>query len=52
MLKNHNLQFTNATTLNDPFDCHYELIDFSNVPKEHCKILPAEIIAEIAIMSI
>ena len=28
-----NLQFTNATQLNDPFDCHPKLIDYSNVPK-------------------
>ncbi len=36
MLRNSNLQFTNATQLNDPFDCHPALIDFSNVPvNEH-----------------
>lgn len=29
-----NLQFTNATQLNDPFDCHPKLLDYSNVPKE------------------
>ena len=34
MLKNSNLQFTNATRLNDPFDCHPALINFSNVPKD------------------
>lgn len=28
------LQFTNATQLNDPFDCHPKLIDYSNVPDE------------------
>jgi hypothetical protein len=27
-----NLQFTNASQLNDPFDCHPKLIDYSNVP--------------------
>lgn len=32
MLGKHNLQFTNATQLNDPFDCHPKLIDYSNVP--------------------
>lgn len=47
MLKNHNLQFTNATKLNDPFDCHYELIDFSNVPKEKCKIWSAKDISKL-----
>ena len=26
MLSNCNIQFTNATKLNDPFDCHPELI--------------------------
>ena len=30
MLHNSNLQFTNATRLNDPFDCHPALFDFSN----------------------
>lgn len=34
MLSNSNIQFTNATKLNDPFDCHPSLIDFSNVPEE------------------
>lgn len=33
MLGNSNLQFTNATQLNDPFDCHQKLMDYSNVPK-------------------
>ena len=32
MLSNGNIQFTNATKLNDPFDCHPSLIDFSQVP--------------------
>lgn len=32
MIGNSNLQFTNATQLNDPFDCHPKLIDYSNVP--------------------
>lgn len=38
MLYYSNLQFTNATRLNDPFDCHPSLIDFSNVPAEKTKI--------------
>ena len=38
MLSHHNLQFTNATKLNDPFDCHPSLIEFSHVPEEQCKI--------------
>lgn len=33
MLQNSNLQFTNATRLNDPFDCHPALFDFSNAPE-------------------
>ena len=32
MIGNRNLQFTNASQLNDPFDCHPKLIDYSNVP--------------------
>ena len=32
MIGNKNLQFTNASQLNDPFDCHPKLIDYSNVP--------------------
>lgn len=34
MLALSNLQFTNATQLNDPFDCHPGLLDFSNVPDD------------------
>lgn len=34
---NQILQFTNATQLNDPFDCHQKLIDYSNVPKDMLK---------------
>lgn len=37
MLNYSNLQFTNSTRLNDPFDCHPSLIDFSQVPKERTK---------------
>lgn len=33
MLEHHNLQFTNATRLNDPFDCHPALFDYSNAPE-------------------
>lgn len=42
MLKNRTLQFTNATKLNDPFDCHPSLIDFSKVPSERCKVWSPE----------
>jgi hypothetical protein len=34
MLDNGNLQFTNATKFNDPFDCHPELIGFSHISPE------------------
>jgi len=44
MLSNSNLQFTNATRLNDPFDCHPSLMDFSNVPKSICKGWPPHVI--------
>ena len=30
MIGNSNLQFTNATQLNDPFDCHPKLFDYSS----------------------
>ena len=33
MLWNKNLQFTNASQLNDPFDCHPKLLDYSKVPE-------------------
>ena len=34
MLGNRTLQYTNASQLNDPFDCHPKLLDYSNVPDE------------------
>ncbi len=34
MLYNRSLMFTNATQLNDPFDCHQDLVDYSNAPSE------------------
>lgn len=42
MLYYRTLMFTNATKLNDPFDCHPGLIEFSNVPKERSGIWPAK----------
>lgn len=42
MLHNSNLQFTNATRLNDPFDCHPALFDFSNVPVNERNWPPAD----------
>lgn len=47
MLYYKTLQFTNATQMNDPFDCHPSLIDFSNVPKEKCVCWPADVIESI-----
>jgi len=47
MLSNSNLQFTNVTQLNDPFDCHPSLIVFSNVPSERCMVWPAEDISSL-----
>ena len=42
MLSNGNIQFTNATKLNDPFDCHPSLIDFSQVPAERTRVWSKE----------
>ena len=42
MLKYHNLQFTNASKFNDPFDCHPALFDYSNVPTTKNNWPPAE----------
>lgn len=47
MLSNGNIQFTNATKLNDPFDCHPSLIDFSQVPSERTMIWDKETIIDI-----
>jgi len=47
MMKCHNLRFVNATRLNDPFDCHPSLIDFSKVPAEKCKMWPPHLIEEL-----
>lgn len=47
MMKCQNLRFANASRLNDPFDCHPSLIDFSNVPEERCKKWPPELITEL-----
>ena len=47
MLSNGNIQFTNATKLNDPFDCHPSLIDFSQVPSERTKNWSKEDIIDI-----
>ena len=46
MLHYSNLQFTNATRLNDPFDCHPALFDFSNVPVNENNWPPADFLKE------
>ena len=47
MLSNGNIQFTNATKLNDPFDCHPSLIDFSQVPTESARTWGKEAIMDL-----
>ncbi len=47
MLYHSNLMYANATTFNDPFDCHPGLIDFSNVPPEECKEWTPEIVEDL-----
>lgn len=42
MIGNKNLQFTNASQLNDPFDCHPKLIDYSNIPNTRLKGWPEQ----------
>ena len=42
MIWNSNLQFTNATQLNDPFDCHPKLLDYSDVPKRIRGLVPED----------
>lgn len=44
MLYHSNLMYANATTFNDPFDCHPSLIDFSHIPPEACKGWSKELI--------
>lgn len=47
MLTYKNLQFTNPACLNDPFDCHPGLIDFSNVPSEKTKVWGKDVIEQV-----
>lgn len=49
MLEHHNLQFTNATRLNDPFDCHPGLIDYSNANNREAQVWGQKIVEEIKI---
>jgi hypothetical protein len=46
MLQNHNLQFTNATRLNDPFDCHPSLFDYSKAPKNEYNWPPSDFLRQ------
>ena len=46
VLKYRTLQFTNATKFNDPFDCHPDLFDFSNAPKNARNWPPAEFVSQ------
>ena len=45
MLEGQNLQFTNATYFNDPFDCHPGLINCANAPKNVMNWPPAEFLS-------
>ena len=47
MLCNSNILFTNANKLNDPFDCHPSLIDFSQVPIERARAWGKEAIMDL-----
>ena len=51
MLHYSDLMYANATTFNDPFDCHPSLIDCSNVPEDKCKGWSANIIKELLAIS-
>ena len=42
MLEHHNLQFTNATKFNVPFDCYPALFDYSKPPANERNRLPAD----------
>lgn len=50
MLEHHNLQFTNATRLNDPFDCHPALFDYSDPPvsisEDGVELPPSDFLSE------
>lgn len=49
MLKNHNLQFTNATQLNDPFDCHPSLIDYSDACTREAEVWGKALVEEVEV---
>lgn len=45
MLEHHNLQFTNASKFNDPFDCHPALFDYSHAPVNKNNWPPADFLS-------
>lgn len=45
MLTRHNLQFTNASKLNDPFDCYPALFDYSHAPVSKNNWPPADFLS-------
>lgn len=47
MLYNSNLMFTNATQMNDPFDCHPVLKHYQNISMEYYKGWPNEVVTQI-----
>lgn len=46
MLRDSDLQFTNATKLNDPFDCHPALFDYTNPPTNKYNWPPADLMKQ------
>lgn len=42
MIGNKSLQFTNASQLNDPFDCHPNLVDYSDIPESVLRGIPLD----------
>lgn len=47
MLYNSNLMFTNATLLNDPFDCHLAFRDLSTIPTSVRRGMPGDVFYQI-----
>ena len=46
MLEHRNLQFTNASKFNDPFDCHPALFDYSHAPTNKYNWPPADFLSK------
>lgn len=47
MLDHHNLQFTHVSQLNDPFDCHPSLIDYSNASNRAAEVWGKKLVEEV-----